>query len=264
VVCQALKAPLDECPVKLGGVRADKLKAALTCFPAAQSLTLVTKGKVPAADKSEMVKVLREHGSTLQRVVAAEENRRARQLLESAVRAGALPKLSYFELILADWEHRQWLSDGTLGLVEEMILYLEGVEDLAELQPLRQLSHLRDLRIVGARPSLTPVVGAPPFTPPSLETLNLWYQQDRPLVSLLRELPSMLQASGASLKELDVGAAFNISGDGGAALAQVLRTCSPTLKALHIHASDRRRGGPTDTFASEVALGLASCCKGLE
>jgi hypothetical protein len=52
-VCKALRGVMDECPVELGDVRAEKLKAALTCFPAAQSLARRLPWPLRAAEESE-------------------------------------------------------------------------------------------------------------------------------------------------------------------------------------------------------------------
>jgi hypothetical protein len=84
-VCKALRGVVDECPIKLGRVMGGwRVKAALTCFPAAQSMDLVLNEKeVRAADGGEWVELLRRHGGTLKRVAAS--GKRGEQRLDSAV-----------------------------------------------------------------------------------------------------------------------------------------------------------------------------------
>jgi hypothetical protein len=80
----------------------------------------------------------------------------------------------------------------------------------------------------------------------------------------------MLHASGAGLEEISVGRADGRGvavvppAECGAALAQLLHTCSATLKTIRISADDASRRVLNPAFTSEVALGLASCCEGLE
>jgi hypothetical protein len=233
-VCKALRGVVDECPMKLGRVSAKKLKAALTCFPAAQSLDMALEGPLPAAKEGGWVEVLRKHGATLKRVTA--EDMDAEELLWSAVRAGALPKLSYFDLMLADPVHRQLLTDGRLRMVEELHVATRGFgnaeEPLRALEHLRQLPLLRELTIEGEHAPVAPAV-FPAFIPPSLKTLTLNFHQAPLLESLLLQLPPMLQASGAGLEEIKFSP-LEPSAACGAALARVLNTCSPTLKTLHI------------------------------
>jgi hypothetical protein len=93
----------------------------------------------------------------------------------------------------------------------------------------------------------------PPFIPPSLKTLAI--TQVRILESLFRELPSMLQASGARLERIRTESIFEVS------LAPVLRTCSSTLKAVQL--CDFSGRGSTETI-SELVGGLMSCCATLE
>jgi hypothetical protein len=164
-----------------------------------------------------------------------------------------------------DPEHAEWLSDGRLRQVEEVHVDMKDVEDCSALEHLRQLPLLRELKIEGGQ-SFNPDPAAvfPAFIPSSLKILTLDYRSERLLESLLRHLPSVLQASVAGLVELHVICADQISAQSGAALARVLQTCSPTLKSFRILSTDRLQGIFDPGFASEVAWGLASCCEGLE
>jgi hypothetical protein len=153
-------------------------------------------------------------------------------------------------------------------MVEELHVATIGLggaeEPLRVLEHLRQLPYLRELTIKGEPGHAREVAAAfPPFIPPSLKTLTLNFHQAPLLESLLRQLPSMLEASGAGLEDIKFSLYEPFAGC-GAALARVLHTCSSTLKTLHIvgEGPDRRMWDPA--FASEVAPGLMSCCEGLE
>jgi hypothetical protein len=260
VVCKALTGVVHECPVGVGVVRADMLTDALTCFPAAPSLDIIFKRKLAAARQPKLVELLRRHGGTLKRVAA--EGGGAEQLLYSAVRAGALPKLTYFKMKISDPEHRQWLSDGRLRLLEEVHVKLLDAADFPALGHLQQLPQLRSLEIEGEQAPMPEAV-FPAFIPPSLKTLTLDRLHGPLLESLLLQLPPMLQASGTSLEELQVIPALQISDESGASLARVLQLCSATLKRFSLICATNLRVFEL-TFASEVALGLESCCEGLE
>jgi hypothetical protein len=260
-VCQALRGVMSECPVDVGEVRSYSLEDALTCFPAAQSMDLVILRKLQSGRRSKVVHLLRRHGETLKHVRPRGEG--AEQAIDSAVRLGALPKLTYFKMIASCTQHGQWLSDGRLRHLEEVCVALRDAEAFhASMEHLRQLSHLRDLTIQGLRAPM-PAAVFPAFIPPSLKTLTLDHVQGPALESLLQQMPPMLQASGAGLVELQVISAVTISEESGAELARVLQTCSPTLKTLRIISSDVSGGIVDRDSAFEVALGLESCA-GLE
>jgi hypothetical protein len=125
---------------------------------------------------------------------------------------------------------------------------------------LRQLPRLRSLIVEGRGESFMATI--PPFIPRSLKTLALRFVSADPLEALLRDLPSMLQASGAGLEVFEVGDMTKLSAEDGAAIARVLRLCSTTLRRVSLRHQNRHALDPA--FASEVALGLVSCCEGLE
>jgi hypothetical protein len=251
-VCKALKGLMDECPVGLGSLRADKLKAALTCFPAAQSLEIAIDKEIPAADEGALVELLRQHGRTLKRVVPHGED--AMRLVSSAVRAGALPKLSFFITNLADPVQRQLLAERRLTTVEEMwcgvLADHDAEEVLAALKNTRRLPHLRILYIALLfKDTLCPAT-VPPFVPHSLKTLGLRITSVDWLELLLRDLPRMLRKSGAGLEDWKLWLTDGISVECGAALARILHTCSSTLKVLEMVDGDKSEGAPRLAFAS--------------
>jgi hypothetical protein len=139
---------------------------------------------------------------------------------------------------------------------------LSDDEQVAALERLRHLPRLRSLsRTIHWRVEADAV---PAFIPRSLKTLRIEVVAVAVLESVLRALPSLLQASGAGLEEIEVklgDLAADLSAEGGAALARILRTCSPTLKEVGIPSESGDVIGPA---ASEVASGLVSCCEGLE
>jgi hypothetical protein len=240
-VCKALRGVMDECPVDVGALRTNvhMLQKAFKCFPATQSMDIIYRGVVPQGDGAE-------------------------QLLEHAVRNSALLKLTYFKMKASDPEHGEWLSDGRLRQVEEVCVALRSADDSpASMQHLRQLPHLLGLTIQGLRAPTTKTV-FPAFIPPSLKTLTLDCLHGPQLRSLLRQLPPTLQASGASLVELKVISAVKISEENGIALARVLQSCSSTLKDFCIIIAEVSQSIFEPDTASEVVLGLESCCEGLE
>jgi hypothetical protein len=172
------------------------------------------------------VEVLRGHGGTIKRVEARDEDQR--QLLSSAVQAGALPNLTYFNFHLEDPIHREILSGDRLPLLEEVevLIMQDDGEHVAAFEPLRRLPHLRRLSLTCVGPQEAAFHS---FIPPSLKALRLSIDDLPSLESLLRELPAMLQASGASLQEIELWLVGELDASCGATLAQVLRTCSSTL-----------------------------------
>jgi hypothetical protein len=229
VVCKALRGVVHECPVGVGAVRANMLKEALKCFPAAQSMDIILKGKPPAPRKSRLVQLLRQHGGTLKRVVPQGDG--AEQLLERAVRGGALPKLTYFKMTASSTEHGQWLSDGRLRQLEEVCVALRSADDSpASMEHLRQLPNLRSLEIEGEQAPMREAV-FPAFIPPSLKTLTLDHLHGPVLESLLLQLPPMLQASGAGLVELQVISTVKISDECGPRLLVSFRRARPRSSA---------------------------------
>jgi hypothetical protein len=259
VVCKALKALGRQWPMRLRDVALDDLEAALTCFPATESLPIVAKNTLAPAEERRMVEVLRGHGGTLRRVMAEGEG--AGQLLISAVCHGALPNLTFMRLSLQSTIRRQLLSEGRLGSLEEVevTLHPEEGEHPKALEHLRDLPLLRRLSLSCAK-RITAAL--PPFIPPSLKSLVLIFTEAVTLEALLRELPAMLQASGASLEEIDIRAPKNgLSLEGDALLAQVLQECTGTLKTLKLGSLQGRWGSAR---IQGSAAGIMGCCSTLE
>jgi hypothetical protein len=210
-----------------------------------------------------MVEVLREHGGTLTRVEAYGSG--GEQLFWFAVRAGALPNvtcLRCMRLVPANPIHREILWGGMLRRLER----LEVSSHPADLGPLRCCPHLRlldlkydDVPEAGSRPPFIP-----PFIPASLKSLILDIRHVATFESLLCELPFMLQASGAALEEIQITTGLPwsavFSAEGGAALAQVLRTCASSLKTFRLKAHTRESSG----CIRHLETGLMSCCGTLE
>jgi hypothetical protein len=270
MVCKALRASVREWPMRLGSVGLGNLQAALTCFTSTESFRSHTHaedliwhvpftGEYDSAEESRLVELLRGHGRTLKRVDSGEGTS---GLLASAVRAGALPNLTYFNLSL---DHipidREILSGGMLRLLEEVEvgIKMDDEEQVAALEHLRRLPHLRSLRLRWFRGD--PGAALPPFIPPSLKTLELSHLYVASLKSLLRQLPSMLRASGANLEEFRLELLQDLPAE-CAALAQVLRACSSTLKTVWLRDSDCSHMGPA--CIRELAPALISCCATLE
>jgi hypothetical protein len=186
---------------------------------------------------------------------------RARLLL-SAVRAGTLPNLIHFDFSLKEAIHREILSGGILPLLEDVRLkiHLEDAEQVAALEHLRRLKHLRRLSVecIAAEEE----TAFPPFIPHSLESLSLDFNDAYSLEFLLQELPSMLRASGAGLEEITFRMCSHFSAEGSAALIQVLRTCSSTLKTLELE--DPGMHQPSSTCIPGWLPCLMSCCATLE
>jgi hypothetical protein len=241
VVCKALRVVVNECPLKLVGVKVTDLRAALACFPAAESLTMSLDHRLDAAKESRMVELLTKHGKNLKRFDASDLRfcpySGMEGLLLSALRAGALPNLIHAKLHLQEPATRQLLlPDGLLGHVEELSLdvgWKADAEQLAALQHLGRLSHLRALSLKSEQVQ----VDAPllPSIPPSPKALTLRIKPAAALDSLLCDLPSLLQASGASLEEFRLHEWESPSAEACAAVAQVLRHHwqPSTLKRCH-------------------------------
>jgi hypothetical protein len=270
VSCKALKVLVMGWPMRLialippGKLGApDKLEAALTCFPVTETLNVHCEQPRTPAEELLVVELLRQHGGTLQKVLPTGEG--GRRLLRAAVLAGALPNLTRMCLFINEPVDRQILSEGMLGLLEDvaMALWEDDAEELAALEHLRRLPHLRRLTLALRRPG----AAFRHFIPPSLKSFGLMINRLGLLESLLRELPSMLQASGAALEEIAIGMPNGFSAGLGAVLAQVFRACSSTLKIFEMrkHVCEPGVWGPRlSDCAREMVPGLVSCCATLE
>jgi hypothetical protein len=256
VVCKAMKGLVMEWPMSLGAPQVWDLEAVLTCFPATESFhVFYAYARRPPAEVSRMVEFMRGHGGTLKLVEVGWEG--SRRLLSSAVLPGrgpAQPQLKNFELSPKDPVHRQLLSGGMLRLLEDVrvTFRMDEEEEVAALGHLRSLPHLRRLELHSEKPG---EAAFPAFIPPSLKSFFPHLYPLATLESLLRELPSMLQASGPSLEEIQTSMPVEVS------LAPVLRTCSSTLKTVKLmDSSDRLR----PECIPDLVPCLMSCCATLE
>jgi hypothetical protein len=261
-VCKALRGMVAAWPVRLyGSLHAEKLQVALTCFPAAERLAITSKKALAPAEESRMVELLRGHGGTLKHVDAGGGG--AKQLLSSAVRAGALPNLIDFDFFLHLPTDREILSGGMLPLLQTVKLQVTHPEQVSAFDHLRQLRHLRSLWL-SSRGALGPAF--PPFPPPSLKALTLEIDDAATIESLLDQLPSALRTRGTRLEEIDVRTSPFIPGglraECGDALAEVLCACSSTLKIFRVKNLLLRVPGPTRI--PPLTPGLFSCCPTLE
>jgi hypothetical protein len=194
-VCKALKALLTDWPMRLQTIKAENLEAALRCFPATESLAMAAQEPPAPAEESRLTEWSRRHGGTLKQVMAVGDG--ARRLLSSLVRAGALPKLADISLSLENPIHQEILAGRMPGLLKKVHVTMKpgDEEQIAALEHLRHLPHLQIVRLECRSAQETAL---PLFIPPSLKSLFLTIGPPVQLYSLLRQLPSMLQASGAS------------------------------------------------------------------
>jgi hypothetical protein len=272
-VCKALKVSMREWSMRLGErpdthlshVAPEVLEVALKCFPAMESFGITLAEPLAPTEESRMVELFRGHGEFIKRVRT--EHKGARRLLTSAVRAAALTKLTYFDFNLGKPFHRQILSGGMLRLLEEVCVTVDPYragEEPAALEHLRRIPQLQRLELV-CNATVRGVASFPPFIPPSLRSLTLSTQASATLEQLLRELPGMLQTSRASLEAIELrgvdGLDAKLDDECGAALLQVLRMCSPTLKRIELVDNGRALGaaGIRDLWPC-----LMSCCATLE
>jgi hypothetical protein len=264
VVCKALKVLAMQLPMKLYiDYRSEAIEAALTCLPATKDLSVLAgDDPLEAAEESRMVEFLRGYGGTLTEVMPHGEAMKL--LVASAVRAGALPKLTFIILDLQIPDHRQILSGRMLQLLEIAELTLDPAdgEQLAVLEHLRHIPRLRSI-VLDCGEIEEIVEGALlPFIPPSLKILNLDFSPAQAKEALLRDLPSLLRASGASLEEIEIEIPSHLSAQGGAAIGQVLRACSSTLKSAKLTNSSLPFVG--NAYIRELVPGIVRCCETLE
>jgi hypothetical protein len=261
-VCKALRVMVRGWPMDLGTINLENLESALACFPAAEGFQTSFEAALGADDERQKVELLRQYGGTLKHVDMFDEGE---QLLLSAVRAGALPRLSFYWFDLESSAHRQILSDGLLRRLEDVNVDMKASdrEQLAALAHLRHLPHLRSLHVSLSGPPDAVFRPFPVFIPPSLKCLILSGYPAAALESVLRDLPFMLRTSGASLEELRLWNSKEQSAASGTTFAQVLRACSSTLRVVSMpHCFECPSGGAA--FYSEVVPGLIRCCDKLQ
>jgi hypothetical protein len=144
--------------------------------------------------------------------------------------------------------------------LQELYVQFDSLRDREQRAAIEHLRRLPCLRFLCFKDS-SYGQGCPSFVPSSLTHLSLRTEHMPSLESLLRDVPSMLETSGARLKKFSVRF-VGIRAEGGAALARVLRVCAPTLKTLDLCKSED--DGDCSACAPEVARGIASCSKKLQ
>jgi hypothetical protein len=224
----------------VGRVKFKSTKAALTTFPRARSMNVDFGWGWPGPEMDALVQWLREggRGRYLERLTATSGRG---DVIHGALRSGALPSLKNLTALLVVDTHLASLTEGLVADMRELCLTVDSVgalqPQLAALGLVRQLPALTKLELSiclyddGDDPGEWPR-----FIPPSLKALRiqLYAEAPSPNQSLLRALPSMIEASGARLDRLEVilPIEFEYIGEGLVHLAQVFRVCSPTLKGL--------------------------------
>jgi hypothetical protein len=270
-VCQAMKALVREWPVRMaddlsgGSVikSAEKVEAALTCFPAMESLPMWFNEPLAPAEELRMVELLRGHGGTLKCVGSWYAEGSTERLLASAVRAGALPHLTQLDSFLYEPIHREILSGCLLPLLEEVevMVQIDDGEQVAALGHLRRLKHLRSLKLDCPTVAQQAALPFPPFIPPSLKSLDLLIPSVHLLESLLRQLSSLLSAGGARLEAVKIDREEDPFAEWDTALARVLHTCRFSLKTLELRDKMQRLNV---AYVPQLLPGLTSCCATLE
>jgi hypothetical protein len=263
---KAIKALVMGWPMHLGNVYPvgmtikdpEMLEGVLTCFPATEGLTIIPDDYLAREKHCRMVELLMQHGGTLK--VVRPGNGRAKLHLWAAVLTGALPNLTHMVLSLREPCHRQILSNRMLGLLEDVEVTIEPDDEgqIAALGHLRHLPHLRRLTVECATAQTAMF---PPFIPPWLKSLKFVLPRSARLEALLRDVPSMLRASGASIEEIEMFTTEKLSPAGAAVLAQVLQACSRTLKTVELAGVGCLNGTAS---SRELMPGILSCCDTLE
>jgi hypothetical protein len=289
--CKALRGVVREHFKDLGGIELVSLRAALTTFPRARSLTPYYYSHSMRWDfrhSDALVEWLRKGGRgagiTRIRTTPADDYGIANSTVHTALQGGALPSLKGVAADLVREHHRASMTGGFLGAMHELrlkIVFFQDLEyQLAALGLVRQLPALATLELVlydnGGRDDIVQEsrrVRWPAFIPPSLKTLRIVFEEGPPKRSLLRALPGMLGASGARLERLEVPVPsdFEYMGDGLVHVAQALRCCCPTLKRFRLSAHQKSiyvRRGSNDYYGQvkrlrvqwdDVMAGVSAC-----
>jgi hypothetical protein len=297
--CEALRRVVRKHLKDLGEVPLTKLRAALTIFPRARSLTLYHGLTLPwgLAERRALLKWLCAggHGGALTTVGARGEEA-VWSTIHEALRRGALPLLKSVVANLKYSNHRASFTPpfarGFLGRMHELNLMIECTRQSeaqrAALGLVRQLPALTKLELElslhrdgSGSDGADPPVQWPPFIPSSLKALRIKTEGLRHFngyyLSLLRALPHMIVASGARLNRLEIPIEgfFGRRDDGLAHVAKALHCCSATLEdfrpsSLGLYFKKSRIGLPGDrddrdeversrTQWANVLAGVSSC-----
>jgi hypothetical protein len=190
----------------------EHLKGALTTFPAARKLALDTPFyRYEDTDVETLVQWLLEggRGRRLERLTKTHEgDDGSHDLAHRALQAGALPSLKELGASLDNEVHRASMKMGFIRGLHELRVQIRGYDpevkpQVAALGLLRQLPSLAKLDVYMY---IVDAVECPPFIPPSLKALRLesaWATYEG-MNAIMRLLPGMLRATGATLDHLEV------------------------------------------------------------
>jgi hypothetical protein len=287
--CKALRVVVREHFRDIGLIGLQELRAALTMFLRARSVRLYL-GRTSRKEGAQgtrgeaLVQWLREGGcgaglTTIDVTGDHDDKDVIHGIVHAALRAGALPSLKTVAANLKHEAHRAMLTGGLLGGMHELTLMValshESAPQLAGLGLVRQLPALSRLELrVCLGDDLDDPVEWPPFIPPSLKALLIDTDIDLLCDCLLRALPGMITASGATLErlELPLSSMYEDVGDGLVHVAQAVRCCWATLKDLRIPTGSGTLGfedpeGDHDTELlerlnvqwAEVLAGVSAC-----
>jgi hypothetical protein len=276
--CKALRGVVREHFKDLRGLSLRKLQAALTTFPRARTMSLVT-GVRTKEDIERAMEWLRVggHGGSITAMRASRSD--IQSAVHAALQKGALPSLSGVDAHLEYETHRESLRGGFLSGMHELRLDMTVLDamkpQLAALGLVRQLPALAKLEIYMNTHEFNDSMEWPPFIPPSLKELCIESDDALMCPALLRALPGMLEASGARLERLEVPIPWEFEdvGDGLVHLAQALRCCSPTLKrfglssdggSISVKSTSPDYGDQVERLRvqwADVLAGVSACCE---
>jgi hypothetical protein len=251
--CKSLRGVAREHFRDLGLIKLDKLQAALTTFPRARSVApnCFDTGGWRDAEREALVEWLQGggHGEAITTIRTTLGYDKVNDIVHAALRGGALPSLKGVSAHFYHESHQTILTEGFLRPMRDLSLFLRCngnnpgafVPQLAALGLVRQLPALARLELaVCPDDDVDHPVEWPPFILPSLKALRIVTEYGPMNQSLLRALPGMLRASGATLGRLEIRVPYRFQylGDELVHLAQTLRCCSPTLRVLLLSTED--------------------------
>jgi hypothetical protein len=247
--CKGLLAIVAVMRADLGTQPARYLKEMLTCFPKANTIILREDHPMTQEEQDSLIVWLKETGNSL---ISVHYHQPLEQFVRCAWRAGVFKTVKSVSLSLPDEDNRALVIDGSVSGVESIQV------ELSEEAPEVERAALGYLRTFPALKEITCRIkgdcsGLPPFIPPSLEGFTLDTQDCSEVDLLLEYLPSMIETSGAKLRDFALFLNALDSGDAARNVDSLLRSCASTLSRVDLHS--------IEPFGSavEVAEGLASC-----
>jgi hypothetical protein len=273
--CKALRGVVREHFLDLGEINLGELQAALTAFPRARKLDMSDSAFSKTwgdEDEAALVQWMCEGGrGRFITTMTSQSVPICSYFTHQALQAGALPSLQFADATLESESQRTSLSKGFLRDITDLHLVVDPTQDaeIATLSLVQQLPVLGKFKLEFNdeadvdedeeadvdEDEETDVdedeetgvdedgpVQWPAFIPPSLKLLRIDTAPaacPTAITSLLRGLPGMLEASGATLDrlELNLPQDFEDMGDGLVYVAQALHCCSPTLEEFVLSTS---------------------------